>query len=279
MKKTIHSIGKAAVLFPLLLASHSLMAADQIGADNNNINNSVVQPQPDALSGGGRDQSQQFGDVLTGTDSNDFLVGRLGIDVFFAGDGDDVLIGGTEDFNPLNRDRAFGENGNDVFLWAPGDGSDFFDGGHGDQDVLMLGPIGEKVTGSTEPVFAVQTDQNSDPIFRAPVTGLPVMNVSGSPGFCSVIDASTSIAAGTALAQLDLHQLVRFTIRGIADSFAAGSQTDDNGLRVTIHTKNVEYLVCTSRSGGQVEVLDLTTTPPQAAQISDLPASVQSIIR
>ena len=43
------------------------------------------------------------------------------------------LIGGTEDFNSSvdgdgngsdNRDRAYGDNGDDVFIWAPGDGSD-----------------------------------------------------------------------------------------------------------------------------------------------------------
>ena len=34
------------------------------GSDQNNIANPFVQPQDPALSGGGRDQSQQFGDVL-----------------------------------------------------------------------------------------------------------------------------------------------------------------------------------------------------------------------
>ena len=278
MKKLTLSSGKAVLLFPLLLSSPALMA-EVSGADNNNVNNPIVQPQSDALSGGGRDQSLQFGDVLQGTNANDVLVGRLGIDVLFGSHGDDVLIGGTEDFNPLNRDRAFGEYGNDAFMWAPGDGSDYFNGGPGDKDVLMFGPLGEQVAGSADPVFAVQNDQNADPLFMDAVTGLPVMNVSGSPGFCEVIDASTSTAAADALASLGLDHLIRFVIRGLADSFAAGSQSDDNGVRVTIHTKGVEYLVCTSRNGGQVEVLDLTSTPPKAAQIGDLPAFVQSMIR
>ena len=278
MKKLTLSSGKAVLLFPLLLSSPALMA-EVSGVDNNNVNNPIVQPQSDALSGGGRDQSLQFGDVLQGTNANDVLVGRLGIDVLFGSHGDDVLIGGTEDFNPLNRDRAFGEYGNDAFMWAPGDGSDYFNGGPGDKDVLMFGPLGEQVAGSADPVFAVQNDQNADPLFMDAVTGLPVMNVSGSPGFCEVIDASTSTAAADALASLGLDHLIRFVIRGLADSFAAGSQSDDNGVRVTIHTKGVEYLVCTSRNGGQVEVLDLTSTPPKAAQIGDLPAFVQSMIR
>ncbi|MGB1009840.1 MAG: hypothetical protein ACPGVP_08970 [Thiolinea sp.] len=278
MKKNTLFPGKTALLFPLLLISPLLMA-DVNGTDANNPDNPVVQPQPDAQSGGGRDQSQQFGDVLHGSDGNDFIVGKLGIDIMFAGPGDDILVGGTEDFNPLNRDRAFGEAGNDVFLWAPGDGSDYFNGGHGDSDVLMFGPLGEKAAGSAAPVFAVQTDQNFDPLFRDPISNLPAMNVTGSPGFCEVIDASTSEAAANTLSELGLDHLIRFIIRGVADSFAAGGQSDDNGVRVTIHTKDVEYLVCTSRSGGQVEVLNLTTTPPTAATISDLPAFVQAIIR
>jgi len=50
----------------------------------------------------------------------------------------DLSTGGTEDFNPLNRDRAFGEDSDDVFMWAPGDGNDFFDGSQGN-DVVIVG--------------------------------------------------------------------------------------------------------------------------------------------
>ena len=77
--------------------------------------------------GNGGDQSLQFGDAVVGGDDDDVLIGALGIDVLIGNGGDDVLIGGTEDFNPLNRDRGFGGVGDDVFVWAPGDGNDFFD--------------------------------------------------------------------------------------------------------------------------------------------------------
>ncbi|MCP5116410.1 MAG: hypothetical protein GY953_36735 [bacterium] len=100
----------------------------QIGADNNSVNNPFVQPPDPALSGGGRDQTMQFGDVLTGTSLTDLLIGRLGVDLLFGRSGADVIVGGTEHFNPQNRDRAFGGPGQDAFRWSPGDGSDRFDG-------------------------------------------------------------------------------------------------------------------------------------------------------
>lgn len=250
------------------------MGKTLIGNDANSTANTLVQPQNDALAGGGRNQSLNFGDVLEGGFGNDILIGGLGIDVLLAGSGDDVIIGGTEDFNPENRDRAFGNSGNDTFIWAPGDGSDFFDGGSGDKDVLIFGLLGEN--GDNAPVFGVQQDKNFDGIFIDEATGLPVVNVAGSPGFCTIKDKSTY--AGE-LDALGLDHLVRFSIRGIANAFDANEQSDDNGLRVTLHVKNVEYLVCTARQGGAIEVWDISTAPATPAAITDLPANVQSMIR
>jgi len=245
-----------------------------IGNDANSTENQLVQPQDDALVGGGRNQSLNFGDVLEGGFGDDILIGGLGIDVLFGGGGDDVIIGGTEDFNPENRDRAFGNSGNDTFIWAPGDGSDFFDGGAGDQDVLIFGLIGEN--GDNAPVFGVQQDQNFDGIYINAVTGLPMVDVTNSPGFCTILDRS---AYASELDTLNLDHLVRFSIRGIADTFDTGEQDEDNGLRVTLHVKNVEYVVCTAREGGAIEVWDISVTPAIPALITDLPAKVQSMIQ
>lgn len=133
-KKTLASI----VAITALAASTSAMADQndvkirtQVGADNNSIENPFVQPQDPALSGGGRDQTMQFGDVFLGTRYDDLLIGRLGTDIFAGARGNDVIIGGVEHFNPANRDRAFGGPGHDIFIWKPGDGSDLFNGGRG----------------------------------------------------------------------------------------------------------------------------------------------------
>ena len=268
------------------------------GTDLNNIGNPLLSLNPDGP-GGSPNQSLRSGDVLQGGPVNNVLIGALGVDVLLGGDGDDVMIGGTEDFNSSvdgdglgsdNRDKAFGDAGDDLFIWAPGDGSDFYDGGPG-TDVIAFGLLGEERDrdGGTDgaPFFNVSppgTDgsQNFDGIYLNPGTGLPSVSVSGSPGFCTVLDLSTNPSE---LAALSLDHLVRFSLRGVADAFDAGSRTDDDGLRVALSLRNVEYVVCTRRvvteGGGSdnIEVLDISTYPPTPATLADLPAYVQQQIR
>lgn len=245
-----------------------------IGNDANTTSNTLVQPTDDALSGGGKNQSLNFGDVIMGGYGDDILIGGLGIDVIMGKMGDDVLIGGTEDFNPENRDRAFGGPGYDAFIWAPGDGSDYFNGGSG-TDVVIFGKLDE-IDGEGSK-STVETDKNFDGIFMNPATNLPFADVTNSPGFCDVLDSSNSDVAE--LNKLGVDQLVRFTLRGKADSFESGEQKEDNGLRVTLHLKNVEYVVCTPRAGGSIEVLNIAVQPAVKAKLSDLPARFQSLIK
>lgn len=246
--------------------------------------------------GNGGDQSLQFGDIVEGSDDNDLLVGALGIDVLFGKGGNDVLIGGTEDFNPFNRDRAFGGAGDDVFIWAPGDGNDFFDGGAG-QDVLMIGLLGEQydANGSAEgaPFFAVSPpgsvgSQDFDGVFvDEAATGLPVVEVANGPGFCEVVAADGEGAPSEELARLGLDHLVRFSLRGPADAFDAAVAADpwvdtdelDTGLRVAVHLKNTEFLVCAARSENRTVVLDLTTSPPTEVSTAILPSDAYYMIR
>ena len=230
---------------------------------------------------GGGDQSLQFFDNVNGRLTNDVLIGGLGADNLFGRRGNDIIIGGTEDFNPFPRtDRAYGQRGHDLFMWAPGDGNDFFNGGKG-IDVLALGPIGEILDNHGYkpgiPVFNVSPPGtpgtgNFDGIFLDEYN-LPVMNITGSPGFCSVVEAADNPHA---FAKLGLDHIVRFTLRGVANSFGVEQQADD-GLRIAISLKNVEYLVCASREGGAIEVLDLTTSPPTPATLEDLPADYADI--
>jgi len=246
-----------------------------IGADNNAVDNPLVQPQDPALAGGGRDQSLQFGDILDGSNRNDLIIGRLGVDILLGDDGNDVIVGGTEHFNPQNRDRAFGNRGSDVFLWAPGDGSDFFDGGKG-IDAVAFGLIAEEENGDI--VFRVSNDQQAGNIVIDHRTGLPVMDVTNSPGFCEIIDDSSSNEAGDQLDALGLDHLVRFSIRGVRNAFEAGEQDADNGVRVTLHLKDVEVLVCASRFGGEIEVYDLTVSPAVLIDSRDLPRKLRKLL-
>lgn len=239
----------------------------QIGADTNFSGNSWVQPQDPAQAGGGIDQSLVYGDILYGSSQQDLLIGRLGSDVLWGDDGDDVLIGGLEHFNPNKSDRKFGGPGNDILIWGVGDGSDLLDGGPG-QDVLVLGLIGEVENGQT--VFRVSEDEQAGEVFIDPATRLPQVDVTNAPGFCGVADRFHSADALQELQALGLHHLVRFFLREQADSFQAGSQNSDNGLRQTMHLRDIEYLICPSRDGGAIEVLDLTVSPPQPVELTTL---------
>jgi len=234
-------------------------------------------------SNGGGDQSLQAGDAISGTEGSDLLIGALGIDVLLGNGGDDILIGGTEDFNPFNRDRAFGGNDTDVFIWAPGDGNDFFDGGDG-QDVLMIGLIGEQRDNSGSeagaPFFSVnppsgEGSQDFDGIYIDPSSGLPIVDVAGGPGFCDVVDGYNNATENTELAALGLDHLVRFTLRGPAADLA----NPDTGLRIAVHLTNTEFLVCGGSTAGEVVALDLTTFPPSLIDVSQLPAQAFALIQ
>ena len=232
---------------------------------------------------GGGDQSLQLGDVLRGGDDDDILIGGLGIDILTGGAGNDVLIGGTEDFNPFNRDRAWGGPGDDSFIWAPGDGNDFFDGGEG-IDVVFFGVLGESTAPdgdtSAPPYFAVsppnaQSTGNFDGIHIN--AGEPQLNISNGPGFCEIVERDSQNTAE--LEALDLDHIIRFVLRGPRAAFDSAIQADpsldpdtlDTGLRVAVHLKNVEFLVCGGQTAGTVEIFDLTQVPAQVSNNNQLP--------
>lgn len=223
------------------------------GPDNNSAFNALIHPEDPALSGGGRDQAMQFGDVLIGSNKSDIINGRLGTDTLFGARVNDIILGGLEHFNTFSRiDRAFGNRGRDIFLWKPGDGSDSFDGGRG-PDALVFGLTGELVDGAID--FSVIDDQNAGQLYIDQDTGLPRIDVTRSPGFCEAISKSDSAETRQELDALGLDNLVRFVLREKREAFEAGAQDIDNGVRVTIHTKSVEYVVCTCKEGGQIEVI------------------------
>jgi hypothetical protein len=292
LKQTIHILSKSLIASSLLLATSTSFADVKVGDDVNAATSTnadiAALYSGNRGTGGGGDQSLQFGDVVTGTVNNDLLIGALGIDILLGGEGDDILVGGTEDFNPLNRDRAFGQDGDDSFLWAPGDGNDFFDGGLG-QDVLFMTLVGEKqnAAGETDgaPFFGVtppnlEGSKNFDGIFEVEA-GIPVLNVAGGPGFCELVEKDDTNQNG--LEELELDHLVRFVLRGPRVAFdAADSSIDpntlDNGLRVAIHLKNVEFLVCGTQSAGGVQILDLRSVPAQEVDISTLPTLAAQLL-
>lgn len=197
-----------------------------VGQDNDNINNSLLQtvaPPPN--------QSLDNADILQGNGGCDVLIGLFGNDVLDGGVGSDILIGGTEQFDPNgfgSKDVIFGGDGSDINIWAPGDGSDAFLGGSGGRDAQVFGLLTK--------------DSNNVPIIspadgRFSETGLPTVDIAGSPGFCRLEYVGDT--------DLGFEFLVRFFVR------ATGN------LAVTVRLKDVEQVFCTNEAGGEMTYANL----------------------
>jgi hypothetical protein len=200
------------------------------GRDDDNTSNPLIQP-----AGVTANQSLNNADVLIGRAGNDVLIGLLGSDVLSSGGGNDILIGGPEQGTAPNGDIMFGDDGDDVTIWAPGDGSDLFVGGQG-RDAIVFGVIDK--------------DANNRPISGGSAPGfahIPSVNVTGQGGFCSIerADAATGY-----------EFLARFFSR------------TTGALLVTVRLNEVEQMFCTSQAGGQITYADLTQATPQLAIIS-----------
>jgi Ca2+-binding RTX toxin-like protein len=219
------------------------------GADDDNRNDPFIQPT--AVSA---NQSLDNADVMIGGRGDDVLVGLLGSDTMLGGPGSDIFVGGTEQGLAPNSDVQIGDTGNDVAVWAGGDGSDMFDGGPG-QDALVFGTI-DKVNGI--PTISPTNGRHRE-------TGVPTANVTGQGGFCTLERIDDPARRG-------YDFLVRFFAR------ASGN------LLVTVRTREVEQVYCTSQAGGAITFADLTDANPSLdpialADVPDLNPAVAQMIR
>jgi hypothetical protein len=203
-----------------------------IGRDDDNVNNPIIQPP-----GVAADQSLANTDVIVAKGAQNVLIGLLGSDVLQGGPGGDILVGGTEQGTRPNSDVMFGNSGNDVSLWAPGDGSDAFLGGAG-TDAQVFGVI--------DRVNNVPTVTGSSPQF---LQGVPTANVTGMNGFCT-IERVTDPSLG-------YQFLARFFVR------------TTGALAVTIRLSEVEQAFCASQAGGQITYADLSQANPQFVVVSE----------
>ncbi|MEM7482914.1 MAG: hypothetical protein AAF481_17200 [Acidobacteriota bacterium] len=219
-----------------------------IGADDDNQDNPLVQPADSAIN-----QSLDNADVLEGQDGPDVLIGLLGADLLSGGIEDDILIGGPEAFVAPNKDIILGGSGNDINIWAPGDGSDAFLGGEGDFDAMVFGVL-DRIDG-------VPTLTES-PFRRR--TGIPTAEVTNQPGFC-------------VLEPVD-RQVTGF------DFFVRFFTFSDGLLKVTVRLRDVEQLFCTSPNGGAITYADLKAPHPTLEEVtleevSQVNPTVGAIIR
>jgi hypothetical protein len=259
MRPTTHARSAAALTLALTLLAPPSQAAylagtgrDDvlIGRDDDNTTDTEIQP-----AGVTANQSLNNADTLLGRNGDDVLIGLLGSDTMLGGPGNDILVGGTEQGSQPNSDIQIGDTGNDIALWAGGDGSDLFDGGLGERDALVFGTI-DRV--NNVPTLSPVRGKHQ-------ATGLPTANVTGQGGFCRLERVADAEARG-------FEFLVRFFVR------ATGN------LAVTIRTRDVEQVFCTSEAGGSATFANLTVPDPVFVpvtldEVADLNKTVSQIIR
>ena len=207
-----------------------------IGSDDDNVNDAEIQPANVAAN-----QSLNNADTLLGEKGDDILIGMLGSDVLLAGPGDDVLIGGIERASQPNSDIQLGEGGNDVAIWQAGDGSDLFDGGTGRRDALVFGTI-DRDSQTNVPILSPVDGRHSD-------TGLPTADVTNQGGFCTLQAVTDPDARG-------FEFLVRFFSKA------------NGNLLVTVRTRDVEQVFCTTQTGAGITFADLTQPDPEFVEIA-----------
>jgi hypothetical protein len=190
-----------------------------IGADNDNAANVGVQP-----AGVVAKQHLDNADLLVGHGGNDLLIGRTGSDSLDGSSGDDILIGGLEGGTaPIpSSDIIRGSDGDDINIWAPGDGSDLFDGGAG-RDSMVLGPIVNEAREVT--------------LTRFRGRDVPRVTIDSRPQFSCTIERSPATDG------LNVDALVRFFNNGT--------------LAATMRVVNVEQVLCPSPNAGMVNIARL----------------------
>ena len=143
----------------------------------------------------------------------------------------------------------FGGPGNDVNLWAPGDGSEAFIGGPGLDAIVFAANDRDAVA---DPATGVRL-----PTLLFGVPGFPkgviTADVSGLGNFCTIENSPSP----------GYDFLVRFR------SIATGN------IAATVRVKDVEQVFCTGQGGASIAFADLTD--PSPAFVPALPNDVDKL--
>jgi hypothetical protein len=211
------------------------------GGDNDNADNPFIQPP-----GVTAKQHMDNTDLLFGRENKDLLVGLLGDDTLLGGEHSDILIGGPEKGSSPNSDVLVGEEGRDINIWAPGDGSDLFAGNEG-SDTMIFAPFVEKANGDLR-------------LNRFQGRKIPRVDIDGQPAFsCTIVPVPRS-------ENLGFQFLVRFNVNGTPV--------------VTVRQKDVEKVFCPSPDEGRALVADLTDRNPafRSVRLDNVPGTVGAIM-
>lgn len=239
---TVASVTGSGVLPATALLAPGTPGKDvHFGLDNDNADNPFIQPP-----GVTAKQHMDNTDILVGRGNDDLLVGNLGGDTLLGNSGADILVGGPENFTAQSSDVLLGEGGDDVNIWAPGDGSDAFVG-HTGYDAMIFAPLLKETNGK----LRLET-------FRG--RKVPRVDIDGAPQFtCSITRIPTS-------ERLGFDFLVRFNVNGV--------------VAVSVRQEGVESVYCPSPDQGRALVADLTDAHPKfkQVQLSDVQGVVGAIV-
>lgn len=212
-----------------------------IGADNDNADNPFIQP-PGVVA----KQHMDNTDVLFGRGNDDLLIGKLGDDTLLGGAASDILVGGPEKGSQPNSDVLLGDQGPDINIWAPGDGSDAFIG-HQGWDSMIFAPFVERANGN---LLLTRSDGRR----------IPRVAIDEQPAFsCTIVDVPAS-------QNLGFEFLVRFNVNGTPV--------------VTVRQREVETVYCPSPDAGRALVADLTDHEPEfrSVRLRRVPGTVGDIL-
>ena len=116
-------------------------------------------------------------DFLLGGSGNDTIRGQGNDDRLFGGSGNDVLLGDR------GNDRVEGQDGSDLLIWNNGDGSDFMEGGAGNDFVQVNGANGAGDDFSIDPNGErVRFQRNNLGLFTLDIGTTENLDVNGQGG-------------------------------------------------------------------------------------------------
>ena len=174
---------------------------------------------------------------IDGQNGDDTLIGGSGNEVLVGGRGDDVIDGNA------GADTAFLGQGDDTFVWDPGDGSDVIEGGKGFDTMVFNGAGGNEIMAATANFGRVSFTRNLGGIVMDlnDVEGIDV-NALGGTDSVTVNDVS-----GTDLQRVDVDLAAAL----------GGSASDGQADTVTVAGTKGDDSIAADADGNAVDVSGL----------------------
>jgi hypothetical protein len=158
---------------------------------------------------------------IDGQDGDDTLIGGSGNEVLVGGRGNDLVDGNG------GADTASLGDGNDTFVWDPGDGSDVIEGGRGFDTMVFNGAAGDEIMTATGTFGHVLFSRDLGGIVMD-LHGVEAIDVNALGGADSI---AVNDVSGTDLKRVDVDlaaMLGGSTSDGAADTVTvAGTKGDD----------------------------------------------------